>query len=122
MDLANTAAALKSKRGAAFSVASIAGDSIDLLAPHVATLLPKLYRLSCALSFVGLAAFRSLLACDLQDVVQLPEYCSGRCYARHRVSRPLVSLSLISFSELSNPGCHAGLSCKVAKAGLLLQV
>jgi hypothetical protein len=48
MDLAHHAAALKSKRGAAFSVASIAGQSLELLQPHVAALLPKLYRYSCA--------------------------------------------------------------------------
>ena len=48
LDLANHAASLKSKNGAAFSVASIAAQSLETLAPHVPALLPKLYRSSCA--------------------------------------------------------------------------
>lgn len=48
MDVAHHAAAMKSKRGAAFGVASIAAQSLERLAPHVGALLPKLYRYSCA--------------------------------------------------------------------------
>lgn len=47
MDLANHEATLKGKRGAAFSVASSADQSSEMLLPYMASLLPKLYRYSC---------------------------------------------------------------------------
>jgi proteasome component ECM29 len=44
MDLANHQAALTSRRGAAFGFASIAKLAGEQLGPHVAALVPKLYR------------------------------------------------------------------------------
>ena len=45
MDLANYQAMLNSSKGAAFGFASIAKRAGDALAPHLAKLLPKLYRM-----------------------------------------------------------------------------
>ena len=45
MDLANHQAAMNSSRGAAFGFASIAKRAGDALTPHLAKLLPKLYRM-----------------------------------------------------------------------------